>query len=1316
MTYSSGDTTYRIVFESLHKGDLVSNQYEEYGVRISSADPNHPPMIFDTAHPTGGDYDLGTHYQGKALILSEDGDSSDPDDNAGGGTIALDFASPSEVNSFRVIDTEEGGTVKFFAADGSLIRSAELPHTGNGGICEVNFGVEDVSRMEITLNGSGAIDDVCYTIGDTEFDDTPGGPSDSLDGYVEGTAGDDLINENYTGDPEGDRIDNGDAILPGEGPNDDIVYAGGGSDTVYGGQGDDEIYGDSVAPGTDTAGGPTGGTAESFEWSKLPDTDRYGHGTVDDGEHIDGHTFAQDTGSVTVTAKVPHAGWGRAESQFDDDGIFVTGDANPNSALQSMAERGECAKYEFGFSEAVTGVSFTVTDIDVNKGSVTINAYDADGKPVDIDFTPGDELLRDGNTFTADSTDNDTQTDPDASVTVNITGPVSRIEVIHDNVGSGTSGIFISDVAFTAGAEFLPAGPGEPGDDRLFGGDGDDVIYGEDGNDTIDGGTGDDTLYGGEGDDIIRGGDGSDHIEGGAGNDRISGGDGGDFIDGGDGDDYIEGGEDADVIQGGAGNDTILGQGGDDEIDGGDGDDTIIGGRDNDIIRGGAGNDKIDGKSGDDTLYGGSGDDEIIGGGGNDVIYGEDGNDTITGGNNVDIIDGGAGDDTIHGGAMGDKITGGDGNDTVFGGNGDDYIDTSAPLSSKPLPDRGYPGLFPSDPDPDNDKDYVEGGAGNDTIITGDDDDVIFGGTGDDTINAGLDDDYVDGGEGNDTIIAGEGSDEVYGGAGDDTIYGGLGPSVPFDQLNVRDDQGDKVTDNGKDVIHGGDGNDRIFGEDDADELYGDAGDDYIDGGIDDDYIDGGDGNDTLLGGQGDDTIRGGAGDDTIFGGDGNDTIHGNEGNDTIDGGAGDDYIAGNQDDDTIEGGSGNDVIYGQGGNDRLSGGDGDDWIQGGRDDDYIDGGAGNDTLLGGAGADEIHGGDGDDIIDGQGGNDVIYGEGGNDTINGANNEDTIYGGDGDDTIHAGASDDIVYGGADNDTIYGENGDDELYGEDGDDAIDGGKGNDTITGGAGADRLSGGDDRDTFFGGNGGDFVDGGAGGDDFDTLDLTGSDVDFITYTSDDREDGTVTFKDGSSMKFEEIENVIPCFTPGTLIATPQGERPVEELRVGDKVITRDNGIQEIAWAGRKNVDLAGFEADPSLRPVLIRAGSLGHGLPERDMLVSPNHRMLIANEMTSLYFEEHEVLVAAKHLVGAPGIAKADSLGTSYIHFMFEQHEVVLSDGTWTESFQPGDYTLKGIDEAQRAEIFAIFPDLKTSAGRTDYAAARKILKKREASLLVM
>ena len=196
-------------------------------------------------------------------------------------------------------------------------------------------------------------------------------------------------------------------------------------------------------------------------------------------------------------------------------------------------------------------------------------------------------------------------------------------------------------------------------------------------------------------------------------------------------------------------------------------------------------------------------------------------------------------------------------------------------------------------------------------------------------------------------------------------------------------------------------------------------------------------------------------------------------------------------------------------------------------------------------------------------------------------------------------------------------------------------------------------------------------------------------------------------------LPRATPCFTIGTLIATMQGEIPVEGLRPGDRVVTRDNGLQPVRWVGRTQFFLHDFQAEPHLLPVFIRQGALGKGLPERDMMVSPNHRVLVANEKTTLRYREPEVLVAAKHL-SSPGVHTIQCAGTTYVHFMCDRHEIVLADGIWTETFQPDDASLKALGNAQRLEIFEIFPDLRHEAGRSDYAPARRTVGQQQEGVL--
>jgi hypothetical protein len=229
-----------------------------------------------------------------------------------------------------------------------------------------------------------------------------------------------------------------------------------------------------------------------------------------------------------------------------------------------------------------------------------------------------------------------------------------------------------------------------------------------------------------------------------------------------------------------------------------------------------------------------------------------------------------------------------------------------------------------------------------------------------------------------------------------------------------------------------------------------------------------------------------------------------------------------------------------------------------------------------------------------------------------------------------------------------------------------------------------------------------------------------FLRNISGEDSDGVVEIFDATgaladTMTLSEIESVVTCFTPGTVITTPQGDRPVEELREGDRIVTRDNGIQQIRWLGRRALTGHDLARAPQMRPILIQRGALGDNLPEYDILVSPQHRLLLTSTKSQLYFEDREVLAAAKHLTGMPGIDEVGTLGVTYIHFMFDQHEVVLANGAWSESFQPGTNVLRGMGAEQREEILRLFPELKSVQGVEDYAAARRSLKQHEARLLV-
>ena len=147
-----------IDFEGFAAGTVIDNEYADLGVTISATGGSNQAMIFDTFNPTGGDYDLATNNQGNVLIISEDGDSHDPDDNARGGTITFDFDQATDISTISFLDIEEaGGTIRSFDTNGNLIDSQAIPIMGDGGQADVNINDDDVARLEVSLSGSGAI-------------------------------------------------------------------------------------------------------------------------------------------------------------------------------------------------------------------------------------------------------------------------------------------------------------------------------------------------------------------------------------------------------------------------------------------------------------------------------------------------------------------------------------------------------------------------------------------------------------------------------------------------------------------------------------------------------------------------------------------------------------------------------------------------------------------------------------------------------------------------------------------------------------------------------------------------------------------------------------------------------------------------------------------------------------------------------------------------------------------------------------------------------------------------------------------------------
>ena len=181
-------------------------------------------------------------------------------------------------------------------------------------------------------------------------------------------------------------------------------------------------------------------------------------------------------------------------------------------------------------------------------------------------------------------------------------------------------------------------------------------------------------------------------------------------------------------------------------------------------------------------------------------------------------------------------------------------------------------------------------------------------------------------------------------------------------------------------------------------------------------------------------------------------------------------------------------------------------------------------------------------------------------------------------------------------------------------------------------------------------------------------------------------------------------CFTCGTMITTLRGEVAVEALSIGDRVVTRDNGLKTIRRISRRDFGYGQMSAAPHLQPMLIGMGALGKGLPERDMLVSPGLRLLVAGDRMPIgpmsALGKGEALVAARHLVDMRGIRPCQVLGVSYVHVLLDRHEVLLANGLWAEAFQAADHSLGAVGNAQRTELAELFPALEKTRGEARVA----------------
>jgi len=241
--------------------------------------------------------------------------------------------------------------------------------------------------------------------------------------------------------------------------------------------------------------------------------------------------------------------------------------------------------------------------------------------------------------------------------------------------------------------------------------------------------------------------------------------------------------------------------------------------------------------------------------------------------------------------------------------------------------------------------------------------------------------------------------------------------------------------------------------------------------------------------------------------------------------------------------------------------------------------------------------------------------------------------------------------------------------------------------------------------GNGGD-LNGGEFGDGTYTLsDAAAYEITYIDRNGDIR---TITMEiTGNSGDTATLALNFICFARDTMLEVQGGHKAVQDLVPGDLVRTKDNGFQPLRWIASRRLTARDLQQNPAIRPIRIRAGALGVNRPERDLIVSPQHRMLLDDWRCQALFGADEMLAPALALINDSSITVDHGAdGVDYYHFMFDRHEIVYANNVESESFHPGDFGLTTLDTPALDELFRVFPHLEQDTAAFG-APARPVLR---------
>ncbi len=195
-------------------------------------------------------------------------------------------------------------------------------------------------------------------------------------------------------------------------------------------------------------------------------------------------------------------------------------------------------------------------------------------------------------------------------------------------------------------------------------------------------------------------------------------------------------------------------------------------------------------------------------------------------------------------------------------------------------------------------------------------------------------------------------------------------------------------------------------------------------------------------------------------------------------------------------------------------------------------------------------------------------------------------------------------------------------------------------------------------------------------------------------------------------------CFSDGTFLDSPNGEIAIENLKPGDIIHTKDHGPLPITWTFSKTWTPADVARCPNLAAILIPVDTLSPGLPSRDLYVSQQHRVLVKGQIARRMFGTEEVLVPAKALLAITGVRIVQpTTNVTYYHVMFNQHEIVHSNGVATESLFLGKGAISSIPQPALLEICEILNIPRSQLGLRSgpVTPARTFVKGKKAARLI-